>query len=179
MHPVIFSAGFENGGHWSWPSRSFWPFWLRILGNSACPSDNWSPIWARITKFAPNMHPGIRLVGIGNGGHWPWPSRTIWPFGFEFSENRFVCMITCNKYELESQNLPQLCIKGYSQLVLKMEVIDLDLQCHLAILSTQETAFNVVRVYWSRPGQGMLHVPNVLLFLIVNVGCRYLWHIVT
>ena len=23
-----------------WPSRLFWPFWLRIFGNSACQSDN-------------------------------------------------------------------------------------------------------------------------------------------
>ena len=36
----ILSAGIENGGHWPWPSRSFWAFWLRILGNLACPRDN-------------------------------------------------------------------------------------------------------------------------------------------
>ena len=72
--------GIENGGHWPWPSRSFWPLWLRILGNLACPHDNSSQIWARITKFAPNMHPEILWAGIENGGHWPWPSRSFWPF---------------------------------------------------------------------------------------------------
>ena len=36
----ILSVGIEIGGHGPWPSRSFWPFWLRILGNSACPCDN-------------------------------------------------------------------------------------------------------------------------------------------
>ena len=80
MHPGILSAGIENGGHWPWPSVSFWPFSLRILGNLACPHDNSSQIWARITKFAPNMHPGILSAGIENGGHWPWPSRSFWLF---------------------------------------------------------------------------------------------------
>ena len=32
MHSGILSAGIVNGGHWSWPSRSFLPFWLRIQG---------------------------------------------------------------------------------------------------------------------------------------------------
>ena len=33
MHPGILSADIEDRGHWSWPSRSFWLFWLRILYN--------------------------------------------------------------------------------------------------------------------------------------------------
>ena len=69
MHPGILSAGFENGGHWLCPSRSFWPFWLGILGNLACLHDNLWWIWARITKFAPIMHLGIFSAGIENGGH--------------------------------------------------------------------------------------------------------------
>ena len=40
MHHGIQLVGIENRGHWIWPSMSFWPFWLRILGNSACPRDN-------------------------------------------------------------------------------------------------------------------------------------------
>ena len=47
MHSGILSAG----GHWPWPSRSFWPFWLRILGNLACPHDNSSQVQTRITKI--------------------------------------------------------------------------------------------------------------------------------
>ena len=39
-----------------------------------------------------------------------------------------VCMITQHRFELESSNLPQIYIMGYSQWVLKMEVIDYDLQ---------------------------------------------------
>ena len=80
MHPGILSAGIENGRHWPWPSRSFWPFWLKILGNSACPDNNSSYVWARITKFAPYMHPGILSAGIENGGQWNWPSRSFLPF---------------------------------------------------------------------------------------------------
>ena len=80
MHHGTLLVGIENGGHWPWPSRSFWPFWLRIVGNLACPRDNSSQIWTGITKFTPNMHPGIFSAGIDNGGHWPWPSRSFWPF---------------------------------------------------------------------------------------------------
>ena len=74
------TLGIENRGHWPWPSRSFWPFWLRILENFACPHDNSSLIWATITKFAPNMHSAILSAGIENGGHWLWPSRSFSPF---------------------------------------------------------------------------------------------------
>ena len=68
----------------------------------ACLCDNLQWIWARITKFAPNMHLGILSAGT----------------------------------------------------VLNMEVIDLDLQGHLVIISTYETAFNIALVYWSRPAKG-------------------------
>ena len=79
MHAGIFMVGIENGGHWPWPSRP-WPFWLRILRKLACLWDKTSQIWARITKFAPSMHHGILPAGIENGGHWPCPSRSFWPF---------------------------------------------------------------------------------------------------
>ena len=39
-----------------------------------------------------------------------------------------VCTITGHRFKLESPNLDQICILGYCQLVLKMEVPDLDLQ---------------------------------------------------
>ena len=38
--------------------------------------------------------------------------------------------ITRHRFELKSPNLLQTCVLGYSRLVLKMEVIDLDLQGH-------------------------------------------------
>ena len=56
-------------------------------------------------------------------------------FDSEFKEIRLVRMITHHRFELESPNLHETCILRYSQLVLKMEVIDLDLQGHLAILT--------------------------------------------
>ena len=34
---------------------------------------------SRVTKFAPDTHPGILSVGIENSGHWNWLSRSIWP----------------------------------------------------------------------------------------------------
>ena len=86
MHHGILSAGIGNRGHWPWPSRSFWPFWLRILGNSVCPCHNLQWIWVRITKFAPNMHLEILLTGIEYGDHWPWPSRSLGRFISRFQE---------------------------------------------------------------------------------------------
>ena len=57
-------------------------------------------------------------------------------FGHFDLEIRIVHAITCNGFELQSPNFPQICILGFSHLVLQMKVIDLDLQCDLAI-STQ------------------------------------------
>ena len=75
-------------------------------------------------------------------------------FDSEFLEIWFVCVITCNGFELESLNLHQIYILGFSWLLLKMEVIELDLQGHLAIIPIQETAFNSALVYWSRSAKG-------------------------
>ena len=69
------------------------------------------------------------------------------------SEFWLVPAITFNGFELESSNLHQICILRFSQLVLRMGGIDLDLQGHLAI-STHKTAFNVALVHWSRPAKG-------------------------
>ena len=51
-------------------------------------------------------------------------------FNSEFYEIRLVRAITHHKFVLESPNLQQTCILAYFQLVLKIEVIDFDLQGH-------------------------------------------------
>ena len=48
------------------------PFWPRILRNLACLCFDSSQIWARITKFAPNMQSGILSAVIECGAYWPW-----------------------------------------------------------------------------------------------------------
>ena len=68
----------------------------------------------------------IDLELQGHFGHFDSEPVEIW----------FVSVITCNGFELESANLHQIGILGFSQLVLKMEVIDLDLQGHLVIIWT-------------------------------------------
>ena len=94
-------------------------------------------------------------------------------FDSEFLAIWLVRVITCNGFELESPNLHQICILGICQTVLKVGVIDIGLQGHLAIISTQETSFNVALLYWS--GQGVSHFPKVLLW---NSYRRYmLWPI--
>ena len=153
MHHWIPLAGIANGGHWPWPWRSVWSFWLRILGNAAYPLDDSSQIGAKITKFAPCMHHGILSAGIENEGHLPLPSRSFWSFGLRILENWAYPpdnSIICNGFELESPHVHQICILVFYQLLLKVGVIDRDLEDHLAI-STQETAFSVALVYWSRP----------------------------
>ena len=74
-------------------------------------------------------------------------------FDSELYEIWLVRAITRHRLGLESPNLHQTCILGYSRLLLKMEIIDLDLQGHLAI-STHKTAFNVALVHWSRTVKG-------------------------
>ena len=54
-------------------------------------------------------------------------------YDLKFKEIRLVRTITRHIFELESPSLHQTCILGYSRLVLKMEVIDLDLQGHFDI----------------------------------------------
>ena len=66
----------------------------------------------------------------------------------EFLEIQLAHMITCNGFELESPNLHQICILGFSWLVLKMGIIDLDLQGNLAILT---------------PGNGLQHGSCILI----------------
>ena len=61
---------------------------------------------------------GTLSAGIENWCHKPWSSRLFWPFW--------------------SPNMHRICIAGFSRPVLKMGVIDLDLQSHLAI-STQSS----------------------------------------
>ena len=91
-----------------------------------CPLDNSSQIWAGITKIAPKMYLGILSVAIENGGHWPWSSRSFWPFWLIILGN-----LACPRYNLAT--IPtfvyQTCILGY--LVLKMGIIDRDLQDHV------------------------------------------------
>ena len=53
--------------------------------------------------------------------------------------------ITRHRFELESRNLHQTCIMGYSRLVLKMEVIDLDLQGHFGHFDSEFWEFWLVR----------------------------------
>ena len=56
-------------------------------------------------------------------------------FDSEFWEIWLVCTITHHWFGLQSPNLHQTYILGYSQLVLKIEVMDFDLQGHFAILT--------------------------------------------
>ena len=42
---------------------------ILILGNMVCLHDNYSQIWARITKFAWDMHRGILTLTSGSFGH--------------------------------------------------------------------------------------------------------------
>ena len=126
MHHGIFSIGFEYRDHWHWFSSSFWPFYLRIIGNAACLHDNSSQIWAGITKF--------ELTSWDTLG-WYWKCGSdVW---LRILANLSCRRITSNGFEVESPHLHQICILGLSQ-VLKMGVNDLDLQGHLAT-STQNS----------------------------------------
>ena len=135
MHPGILSAGIEKRSHWPCTSWSFWPFWLSILGNSGCPWNNSSKIWGGITKFAPNMQLEILLSGIENKGHWPWPSRSFWPFWLRILGNLACPQNNSSQIWVESPNLHQTWIIGYSCLVSIIGVSDLGRQGHFGHLT--------------------------------------------
>ena len=77
-------------------------------------------------------------------------------------------MITHRRFELESLNLQQTYIMGYSLLVLKIRVIDLDLEVirsfRLRIPRNGRMLYNVVLVYLGWP-RGVT-LPNVLLLVL-------------
>ena len=70
--------------------RDFWPFWLKKFGNLACLRNNLQWIWARITKYAPNMHLGILSGYYWKWRSWPWPSRP-----FSYHSNSIICIQRC------------------------------------------------------------------------------------
>ena len=179
MHPGILSAGNENKGHWPWPSRSFWPFWLRILGNFTCLRNKLLQIWAGITKSAPNMHHGILLSGIENRGQWPWPSRSFWPFCLRILGN-FTCLRNNLKwilFQLESPN----CTKYASWASLDWYWIQGSLTLTFKVISNQDSkkrrSTSLLYTDLARP-RGITH-PNVLLSLVrfcrIHLGSISQW----
>ena len=140
LHQTCMGNCLKMGG----ASRSFWPFWLRIQGNSACLCNYSSQIWTGTTKFAPNMHHGIL------GWCWKWGSLTL-----TFRVILAILIKNSMKFGLfANNNLKWIWVRTakfapnvhlwFSRLVLKMGAIDLDLQVHLDLSTDsefQETAF--------------------------------------
>ena len=54
------------------------------------PCNNLKCIWARINKFAPNMHLGIISADIEIGCHWL-TSMVLWPFRLRIPRNSIQC----------------------------------------------------------------------------------------
>ena len=52
------------------------------------------------------MDHGILSIGVENGGHWHWPSKSRWPFDSKFEKIRIVRTITCNGFHYH-----QICTK--------------------------------------------------------------------
>ena len=86
-------------------------------------------------------------------------------FSKDVHELYFVHMITRHIFELESSNLWQICILGYSQLVLKIGVIDLDLQGHFGHfnLELQEIRF-VLKITRHRFGMESANLHQICIF---------------
>ena len=155
---------FENG---EGPSRSFWPFWLWIQGNSACLLNHSSQIWTGTTKFAPNMHHGIL------GWYWKWGSLTL-----TFKVILVILIKNSRKFGLFAKyNLKWIWVRTakfapnvhlwFSRLVLKMGAIDFYLQVHLGLSNFKNRHSNVAHVCWSRPDKGVKHLQEGALIWIV------------
>ena len=114
------------------------PFWHRILGNSDCPHDNSSDMSCN-HQICPKHVSWDTL-----GWYWKWGSLTVTfkvilailtqnSKKFGLSMQQLVMDI-----ELKPRNLYKICILRFSQLVLKMGVIDLDLQGYLTIMAQKK-----------------------------------------
>ena len=101
----------------------------------ACLHNKLSQIWSETTKFAPNMHPGILLAGIENGGYWPWSSSSFWSVWRRILGN-LVCPCDTLLW-IRAKIITFAPNMHYGILLAGIEIV-LDLQGHF-----QETAFNV------------------------------------
>ena len=110
------------------------------------------------------MHPGILSAGIENEGRWPWSSRSFW---LRILGNLACSHRNCNEFEIKPTNLRQISILGFSRLVLKMRVIDHDLQGDLAI-STQNSKkrHSTLLLHTDQGRSRGVTRPNVLLYCI-------------
>ena len=88
----------------------------------------------------------------GNFGH----------FDLEFLEIWLVFVRTCNRFEVESPNLHQICILGLAQLVLTFKVIRPSFQL--------KKLHSKLLLYTDLGRSSVLHVPNVLI--LHNI----IWH---
>ena len=174
-------------------SKVILAIWPIIRGNVVCPRNRFYWVWTRITKFAANMHLEILLTGIEYRGHWHWPSRSFGQLVTGFPETAFNVAILCwsrptkrcytsqcalvfivtidrvdnCRWKL-SPNLLQICILRFSWLVLNIEVIDNDLQGHLANSSQDSQKRRSMSLFYADLGRpsGVTRL-NVLLFLLL------------
>ena len=79
----------------------------------------------------------------------------------------FVHLITHQRFELESPNLHQACILGYSELILKIGVIDINFQGHLAI-SSPRNGIQLCSCIPIQASQGVLHIPTWSCYAMIS-----------
>ena len=93
-------------------------------------------------------------------------------FDSKLYEIWLVWYITCNEFKLESLNLYQVCILRFPQLVLKIGVIDLDLQGHLAILTQNSKKQHPTLLFYTDVGwpRGVTR-PKCAHFLLLSLCC--------
>ena len=124
-----------------------WPFRLNgYCRLSVCPSVCKLLLVSTITRHrfeleSPNLHQtcimgyfqlllNMETIDLHLQGH-------LGHFVSELQEIWLICVISRHRFRLDSPNLHQTCILGYSRLVLKMEVIDFDLQGHFGHIDSE------------------------------------------
>ena len=139
-----------------------------------------------MTKPLKNMHSIHSLQHSSNtvvetlaGAFYPLTFQAEWvlslPSSVRLAARPSVCKlylvrtITRHKFELESSNFHQTCIMGYSWVVLKMEVIDLELQGHFGHFDSEFYEIRLVRVITRH--RFVLESPNMHHACIL----RYSW----
>ena len=125
-----------------------------------------------------HKHRRIFSPSIEKGSHWPWPSRSFWPFWPRIFGIRLVCAITRNGFLAKSTT-----IETHMHFGILSAGIENGGHCPGPSRSFghfdsefQETTFNIALVYWFRPALVWLYWIQIQFPIKNKVSkCYSLW----
>ena len=120
---------------WPWPHGNLSHIWAEIATHASWETHVWCKKWRSLTLTSKVI---LDILIQSSGKNW------------------LLRALTCTGFELQAQNLHQICILGFSQLVLKTGVVDPDLQwyfrtCLLRLFEKHfSTSLSYTDLGWTR-----------------------------